>query len=95
MSGNFTQIGGEVVNKRIVRELVSGIDDVIPLFRGVYNDDTEYDLNDIVTVNGAGYWHIGTTPTTGTAVTDTEVWSKFTNAFDIYVTGNLLNIVQN
>ena len=92
--GDFTRIGDKVVHKNVVAELVSGIDDFVPLYKGVYDDATEYDLNDICSYQNKIYWHIGSTPTTGTAPIDTDVWSVFTNNIDITVTNEKLNIIK-
>ena len=48
---------------------------VTPIYRGEYVAATTYELNDIVLYNGDLYWHVGKTPTTGTAPTDTAVWN--------------------
>lgn len=58
-----------------VEELVQNIPNIIPRYLGEYDAETQYKLNDIVMVDNTLYWHTGATPTTGTAVNDTEVWT--------------------
>ena len=56
---------------------------VAPLWRGDYAGGTTYRFLDIVRSGSKNYLHIGTADTTGTAVTDTAVWSELArDAYD-------------
>lgn len=48
---------------------------VTPIFHGDYDNTATYELNDIVLYDGALYWHVSDTPTTGTDPTDATVWT--------------------
>lgn len=48
---------------------------VTPLYRGTYNANTPYELNDIVLhTDGNLYWHTSSTATTGVIPTNTNTW---------------------
>ena len=55
-------------------EAASTIDQVIPQHKGEYSATTTYVLNNIVTYQGATYWHYSATETTGTVPTNTGYW---------------------
>lgn len=48
---------------------------VTPIFHGNYDNSATYELNDIVLYNGALYWHVSDTPTTGILPTDATAWT--------------------
>ncbi len=57
---------------------------VVPLWRGLYSAETEYQLNHIVQhENGSVYWHKGKDATTGVNPTDENVWAKIVDAGEI------------
>ena len=51
---------------------------VVPLHKGDYSPDAEYELNDIVFFDdddaGGTYWHYSDEKTVGRAPTDPDVW---------------------
>jgi len=62
--------------KEEIKALSDNIIDIVTHYKGEYDAATEYSQNDIVMVDNILYKHIGATATTGTAVTDTTVWSN-------------------
>jgi len=46
----------------------------IPLHKGSYDNDTTYELNDLVDYQDSTYWHIGSTATQGVKPTNTNTW---------------------
>lgn len=50
-------------------------EDLMPQFKGEYNAEAEYKINNVVKSGNSLYWHVGSAATTGTGVDDSEVWA--------------------
>ena len=60
---------------------------IAPLWQGAYAAATTYSFLDLVREGSYLYLHVGTDDTTGTAVTDTTVWQRYS---DLPVDGGML-----
>ena len=77
----------------MVSELVGGIDDFVPVYKGTYDATIEYDLNDICAYQNKIYWHIGKTPTIDIDPSNTDTWQVFINNINVSVNSEILNII--
>lgn len=64
----------------VASQMAENIEEVIPQHKGEYSATTAYKMNDIVSYNGATYWHYAAAESKGKAPTNADYWVLMNSA---------------